>query len=327
MIRRFVGSCESSIQTRDAIDAADPKAAIFVTRRAAMDEILKTRVGRTRRIFFLQGLVPSVPPAFTEMEVDGAIVGSGLDLAYTDRCRIEPEKVHVTGYPDYDGYSRLDQGECRRQLEAAYPQAAGRKVVVFTSQYATAGFPNSARLHNLRTVIETARRMPNVYFLLKPHPLRESVPSTIVDELPDNVALGPDFNTVVSLKAADVAVTFWSTTALEAILLGTPLVQLNATGLPDFLDLSTQLGREVARSSQSLASLIQQSFDAGPRGFLTQRERFLLHHGIRLDGKSAERAARAIVEEVDRARFPSVQSRTLCAVSAVPVRPDLSKAS
>ncbi len=166
--------------------------------------------------------------------------------------------------------------------------------MVFTSQYSTPSFPNWARLKNLRTLIATARRCPELFFLIKPHPLRESLPSSITDVLPDNVVINTDFSTVKALKAAHVAVTYWSTTALEATLLGTPLVQLNATGLPDFLDLSSKLGRSIARDAASLLTLLHATLRTPSKQLEHQRKRFLLEHQIRLDARATQRATQAI---------------------------------
>ena len=283
-----------------ALDTLDPQACAFITSRAAMNQLLLERRARTARIFFLQGIVPDLPPTATRMDVDLALVGSRIDLAYLDRCQIPESARRLVGYTDYDDFSSLDRDTCRLELRALLPPTAVAPWVVFTSQHAKDVFPDWARQKNLDLVVEAARLLPEVTFLLKAHPFREHLSRAFIARLPANVLLCPALPTTRLLKACDVAVTFWSTTALEAVLLGTPLVQLNGTGLPDFFDISARLGRATARSAPQLAEAIGELLCDPARRleFAEQRERFMEECGLTLSGRSADAAAEAIAERL-----------------------------
>lgn len=270
---------------------------LFVTHRALLNHLLYDTHPGARRFFFLQGIVPDIPPMRTKLDVDHAIIGSTVDLPYVLRCGIEQSQISITGYPDYDHYALLDKQTCRQEVDARVPGARGRRLVVFTSQYRTAGFSDEARLKNFEEFLETARKLPDALFIAKLHPRMESVPLL---ELPPNVVLEQHTDTPRLIKAADALVTFWSTTALEAVLLGTPLVQLNATGLPDFLDLSTPYGRPIARSAHELAELLRPlltpTSDAAAGDFLHADAL-----SVAMDGHAAARASEALLTRLRRA--------------------------
>jgi len=277
-----------------ALRALPAQNVLFVTHRALLNHLFRSTHPAAGRYFFLQGIVPDVPPLRTELDVDHAIVGSELDLPYVLRCGIERSAISITGYPDYDHYVLLDRDACRAEVEGRIPSASGRPLVVFTSQYKTSGFPDAARLRNFDALLATARAMPEVEFVAKLHPRMEAVPLV---ELPRNVVLEQHTDTARLIKAADVLVTFWSTTAVEAILLGTPLVQLNATALPDFLDLSTSRGRPIARSASDLERMLREVL-AAPRDLDTARSGNWL--SVELDGHAADRASQVLLAHLNR---------------------------
>lgn len=296
--RNLQGSCFRTRSVGRALSELDPRAALFITNRAMLNGLLYQRKNRTRRVFFLQGIVPEIPPVSTPLDVDLAVVGSAIDLPYVRRCQIQETALRVTGYPEYDHYPTLDKRACRRAIEQLLPELGSRPLVVFTSQYATEVFPDWARRRNIHVLAETARLLPDVLFALKAHPLRERLGRELCSSFPANLVACPPFDTDRALCAADVAVTYWSTTALESILLGTPLVQLNATGLPDYFDVSGKMGRPTARTAEELARAIEELLASAEERarFAREREAFLRSHGIELDGRAAARAAREIAQ-------------------------------
>ena len=282
-----------------ALEHYAPSHVLYITHRALIDEILRSRPPPGRVVFFLQGIVPPIPPVFTPLRVDLALCGSELDRPYLDRCGIPEERISSTGYPDYDEVIHLDGQRCRTQLCATHPRANGRPIVVFTSQYKTSAFPEWARRKNLEVLVVTARKRGDIFFVIKPHPRRESMSARFLAQLPENVVVDRTSSTLALLKGADVVVTYWSTTALEAVLVATPLVQLNATGLPDYFPLVEQLARRPARDPSDLVAQLDVELSVEGRArFEQQRRAFLARQRIELDGLAALRAARKIEETI-----------------------------
>lgn len=277
-----------------SLRATSARNVLFVTHRGLLDHLLGATLPAARRFLFLQGVVPDIPPIRTALSVDHAIVGSQLDLPYVRRCGVELDQITISGYPESDGYGDLEKGGCRAELDRACPGAAGRPLVVFTSQYRTPMFPDAARLRQLDVLVECARRMPEAFFAVKLHPVRESWD---IDGPPMNLAILKEVDTAKLIKAADVLVTYWSTTALEAVLLGTPLIQLNATGLPDFFDLSARLGRSIARDLDDLVTRLRRTLSGlEPFDAIADRSRL----GVTVDGGAAGRAASALASRLAR---------------------------
>lgn len=277
-----------AIMIESALSRVPAKNVVFFTERALVDELLLHTHPGAKRLFFLQGIVPDVPPLATPMTLDHAVVGSRIDVPYLRRCGLPDERISVTGYPDYDHYRSLEQPECRAELEQKLGLGPGSPVVVFGSQYVTPAFSERARVLHLDLVLRSALERPSVHFVVKLHPRQERWKPA---KLPQNVSILKNYDMPRLMKAADAFVTYWSTTALEAALLGTPLIQLNATGLPDFFDLSVRLGRETARSEQDLLRQIDAVL-AGPRESFVPNVDAL---GVIMDGRAAERAAQALL--------------------------------
>jgi CDP-glycerol glycerophosphotransferase (TagB/SpsB family) len=274
-----------------------PRAFVFLTHRSMMSELGAPLAERVARVLLLQGLVPDVPPVGSPLDIDLALLGSALDRPYAERCEIPAERQAVLGYPDYDSFAALDRSAARQALAQHAPQAARAPVVLFLSQYATEVFPDQARRTNLTALLETARLLPRVQFVVKPHPRREPGLSRRPEEWPENVSVVSGLDAPTLLSAADVACTYWSTTALEALLLDVPLVQLNATGLPDFLDFSAALRQPTCRSGAELARALEPLLTSpeARSEASTLRAAFLASRDLRLDGQAAARAADAIV--------------------------------
>jgi hypothetical protein len=263
---------------------------LFVTRRALFNALLLHTHPVAGRFFFLQGIVPEVPPISTKLDVHRAFAGGPIDLPYLRRCGIPDSCISLCGYPDYDAFAGLNKATCRAEFANNRRINPNRRWILFTSQYETALFSNAARLANLAALVEVASQATDSEFIVKLHPRNETWNAP---NLPGNVFLETTYSTPQLIKAADLVVTYWSTTAIEALLLKTPLVQLNATGLLDFLPLPPGLCVPVARSSSELKTCLNAPGAAAARPSAETLERWL---GPPPDGKAAERAAHALAQ-------------------------------
>lgn len=289
LLRHLFRSLHASMRIDATLTELAPASVTYVTHRAIFDELLCNAHPEAKRFLVLQGVVPDIPPLHTNLDVDRAIVGSSLDIPYLKRCGIPESRWVISGYPGYDHFETLNVSECRRELADSGWIQEDSPLIIFTSQYVTGNFPDSARMANLHALVRAARSFPEYRFVIRPHPRREIISRELLDALPENVRVSTGGDTARWLKAADLVVTYWSTTAIEALLLGTRLIQLNATGLPDYLQLPTKFQVPVARSSSQLCTLIRDEFWSR-----TGRARSKPVAIAQLDGGAATRAAAAI---------------------------------
>ncbi len=278
---------------------------LFITRRALFNSLLKHTHPAARHLFFLQGIVPAVPPIRTRLDVHGAFAGSALDLAYLKRCGIEDERISLTGYPLYDAFVHLDRVDCRKRFGEERSLDPDARWVLFTSQYETPLFSDHARMANLGVILELAERDPDTQFIIKLHPRGEAWEPA---RLPRNVKVDSQYPTAELIKAADAVATFWSTTAIEALILRTPLVQLNATHLPDLLLLPPELRVPIARDSHELGEALRAVIAAPP----TSEEALEKWFGSPPDGLAAKRTAEAIAQATHQRGAPPTRVRLRC---------------
>ena len=135
---------------------------------------------------------------------------------------VPPDRIRLTGNPAFDRLASVAQRKRERR-----PDGAQRTVVFFTQAY--------TRADALRTVADAALRDPRVRFVIRRHPnYRGGEADKILGLLGSRVTLGDDLDLDTLLVDADCVVAVSSTSILEAILVGTPVVQLGpATGITD----------------------------------------------------------------------------------------------
>jgi hypothetical protein len=115
-------------------------------------------------------------------------------------------------------------------------------------------------------VIDAAQGLPNVQFVIKPHPGDKTDVWAGVKagrDLP-NVAVHPDADTYALMRSCRVLVTMVSTTGAEAICLGKPVISINLDGLNRGLDYITAGAAYTIDQSGSLAVLLRSLIESAP---------------------------------------------------------------
>lgn len=274
--RRFWTAWAKALALDNLLRKIRPELVVFASDHGLVSHLLEGHP-EIRRALHLQGVVPPVPRVRQRLPVDAAFVGSELDEDYTRSISVPDELVVRTGYGGYERLTSLSRDEARRTLRQRLRTREDSPIVCFTSQYPTDLFPDWARRRNLAVLFDAARRTPELTFAVKLHPRREVLSAAERRELPENVVLldGP-FDIALLLAGSDVAVTYWSTTALEALLVGTPLIQLNATGLSDYYPLTNRYGLPPVRNVDDLTRTLRTVTSAEGSASLRARQRTFL---------------------------------------------------
>lgn len=151
------------------------------------------------------------------------------------------DRIHITGNPRFDCYR--DDPVARAAWRTRCGIAREAAVVAFMSVPAATGgvgqlesyltIPEHAQL--LQAVYAIPRADPHWVLVVKPHPEEPLAAHRhmVASQSGAHIRLVPHETAYQVLNAADVVITLHSTTGLEAIYLGKPLVTINLTGRPD----------------------------------------------------------------------------------------------
>jgi hypothetical protein len=203
------------------------------------------------RVYFAQAARSGVPSLVVQYgNVDENCVNWAFLLAQraavfgeTSRRRllaqgVSPERIAVTGNPRFDDLCRDIPG-ARLRVRSHLGMEKSKKIVLFTSQVNLAsifegenGTLSDAQYHwLLDTVYGTEVRIPDTVLIVKLHPDEDDAPHKKKMK-----ALGSRAQSIIScrssievnelIKAADVVVTYNSTTGMEALMAGVPLVTI-----------------------------------------------------------------------------------------------------
>ncbi len=207
------------------------------------------------------------------------------------------DTIVITGHPGFDMLNTMDPAR-RSTVRNTLGVPQGHALVVFASQpYVPGAFASTAaRRTLLREVAEAAVALPGTTFVVKPHPcdtVREArrlfaaAPVKIVDPALDIRPL---------IASADVLVTFFSTSALQALAAGTPVINLvqadGGSSNPYVNSGATWVARSACELKELIGSLIGPMRDRLVREREPARLKFVQEWAYTPDGAAANRVAR-----------------------------------
>jgi len=224
--------------------------------------------------------LPDVTTAYGEKDRRLLLTFSG----YTE------ESVVATGSPQHD---RLAYPEKRFSKDAVKTRfgAEGRKLIAVTTQ----PFHNVAdREPWLRAVLNAAMEMPEAHVVVKPHPAEsQEMHERVVRELGcGNVSVSKDVDTNELMYSSALTITSWSTTGLESMILGTPLLTVNLTGKEDIIDYASSGAAIGVYREEDIAPAIRMILeDRLPDGLRERMAQFVVDRAYRVDGGASRRIA------------------------------------
>jgi glycosyltransferase involved in cell wall biosynthesis len=144
--------------------------------------------------------------------------------------------------------------------------------------------------------------LPGVRAIVKPHPAEPptAYDTALAAERSTRVRVVPGVDLVDLLYAADALVTVESLSAVEALVLGRPVVVLNMpTHLRELVDQGVALGVPAAEDPAAALQAVLFEPSAATR-LAAARERYLSDFAMGADGRATERIA-ALLRETARA--------------------------
>lgn len=214
---------------------------------------------------------------------------------------VPKERIVSTGQPRYDVLYALRQGIAQPNGLESLHLPLGQRIILFASQpYLRYGMFAEAEAREIwRTVIAGIQGLGAGYHLVaKLHPAEdlEWTRHWLGNDFPPEWTLCRDVDTFSLLYHADALVTLFSSTALEALCLGKPVVRLDMGRLPESIPYAERGAALQASSASELTEHLHRAIhDEATRARVAQaREAFLAAFAGPLDGQASLRVAREI---------------------------------
>ncbi len=203
-----------------------------------------------------------------------------------------PIRVEATGNPRYDAPVQARGSSLTR----SEPRSPGRPhQIVFASQpfvQDRAGRSPTERFAALQLAVDGTARLPEAELVIKWHPAEagESWPETLAR---GRVRIARTGDAMELMRNAAAVLVISSTIALEAMLLGLPVIFLGPPDPESPFHPPEDGGGVRVESAQELATVVGDVIQnpAVRRRILDGQEAFLLGHYASLDGRAAERLA------------------------------------
>jgi glycosyltransferase involved in cell wall biosynthesis len=206
--------------------------------------------------------------------------------------------IMVTGQPRYDILARADETFDREKFRSRLNIEPDKKLALIASQPSTT-FANMDEL--LRAVLNALKDDPQIRIVIKPKP----GPSDSTDKWHQQlvaetgagaIVLPRNSDTNEALYACDVLITGYSTVALEAMVLGKPVVTVNLTGQPDLVPYAQTGAALGVYKADNIATAVNNAlYDPATRERLARgREQYLYRQFYKLDGQATKRVVELI---------------------------------
>lgn len=199
---------------------------------------------------------------------------------------VRPEQLVVTGFPKFD---TLFQGEKLLNKEEIYKKlgiSPDKEIILFTTQ------PRKENEENAQAVFKAMKEFPDKHLVVKLHP-RES-DKTLYLRIAKKIGLANftivrDFNLYDLLSICELNVTGVSTTGLEAMILGKPVISMNLKRVMD-----RYMGSGVTinvHKADELASIIKGVLENPQikKDLNAARERYVYDNAYKIDGQASKR--------------------------------------
>lgn len=215
--------------------------------------------------------------------------------------------VVVTGQPRYDRLHRIDKIYSRERFFERYGIPSHHRLVLWTTQCQV--LSPQENVDNFRAVFGAIKAVRNVTLVIKQHPGEDEHQTEMIRHYLGGYEISavltpPSSDTYEMLFACDLLITKTSTTGMEAVALGKPVILLALAGRLDSVD---YVGAGVAvavfeqeRLAREIEKLLRDDSELA-----TNRKAFVKKYLNRIDGKATARVANLILHMADQSTSAS----------------------
>jgi hypothetical protein len=226
---------------------------------------------------------------------------SGSESAEIKDKASAARKVVITGQPRYDILFNMQVLYSRKDFKERYGIKQEQKIVLWATQ--THGFSHEENCDNLQAVFEAFQGLEDVTLIIKQHPAETEDHTALIKDFLDHndvnsILTAKDSDTYEQLFACDLMITRHSTTALEAVALGKPVIILNLSKESDIVDYVSEKVAAGVYEKKKLRETILRLLDDDEE-LKKNREAYLDRHLFKIDGKATERVLNVIDQMID----------------------------
>jgi len=211
--------------------------------------------------------------------------------------------IIVTGQPRYDILARASEIYDSEKFRHNLNIEPDKELVLIASQPSTT-FGNMDIF--LRKVLHALKGDPKILIAIKPKPHRSNAQEKWYKQLAEDmgvevVVLPRNSDTNEALYACDVLLTFYSTVALEAMILGKPVVTVNLTNQPDPVPYAQSGAALGVYRVEDIAPTVRKAWDDPEtrKRLELGREKFLYEQFYKLDGQATKRVVELIYRMIE----------------------------
>ncbi|MGE0452861.1 MAG: UDP-N-acetylglucosamine 2-epimerase [Vicinamibacteria bacterium] len=228
-----------------------------------------------------------------------AVFGEAARRFLVEEGRYRPESLVVTGSPKFDELLETARSWDAEALRRDFGVGPGERLVAVASRYHGIRRTHQSIGSAFASLVRAVDTLPGVRLVVKPHPAE---PASDYEQAARVLGsqrlrvLPPQAPLLELLHACDVLVTVESLSAVEALVLGRPVLILNMpTNLAEMVEAGAALG--VAAGEDPAAALRAALDDPQARDRLAQaRARYLHDVAAGVDGQATARLLRLLEE-------------------------------
>lgn len=222
-----------------------------------------------------------------------AVFGEGARRLLATHGHYAPEGLVTTGSPRFDDLLRTAREWDREAARREMGFRDSLRLVVIASRFKAIRDTHASIGSAFEGLVRAIESMDDVFAMVKPHPAESGRPYEDVIERLDAGGrvdvLGPQSDLLRLMHVADVLVTVESLSAVEALVLGRPVVVLNMpTHLQDLVDAGVALG---VPAGADPGPALRDALTSGPvrEGLARAREAYLSELAMGVDGGATGR--------------------------------------
>lgn len=214
---------------------------------------------------------------------------------------IPDERIIVTGHPGFDRLLSQEPDTCVH-VRAELGVKNAQKMVLFTSQPYYVGVFNTPEIRGvmIKAIVDAVNSLENMLLVIKPHPsdnTREL--RKLIGKLPKVVIADRTANISHLIKSCDILITFFSTSALEALHVDKPVINVAFPGSGGSNMYIESGATWVARSQNEITTLLKILTGENSKEEITKREtnqqHFISKWAHLPDGHATERVVEVIL--------------------------------